>query len=168
MSQNPTPDAHRAQQAEELRRLLGDGLVTQLIAEFAEAFGFARTRWTRYVEDVHPDLKGASMSILNTIVRRGPMTATGIGQLLGMDKAFVSRQVTYLKDLGFVVATPNPEDKRVWILTGSESAKRALDGIHVHLAQSYEEQFAEWSEADLGQLVHSLRRFNQANNEHAD
>src|SRR5690554_2336799 len=92
-----------------LRQVLGDGILTQLIAEFSEAFAFLRIRWTRFAEEVHPELKGGTFALLNTIVKRGPITATELGQLLTLDKGLVSRQVTHLKELGFIDSAPSDD-----------------------------------------------------------
>lgn len=136
--------------------------IPEIIAEFSEVFAFARTRWARYAEEVHPELKGVGMMILQTILRKGPVTATGLGQMLDMDKAVVSRQVAKLRDLGLIEAEAAEEDRRVVLLTGSDRARGALDELHAQTALAYQERFAGWSDTELDTLRTLLRRFNQA------
>lgn len=165
MSRQPTHDEQRQSRTEDLQRVLGDGVLTHLISEFSDAFAFARTRWVRFAEEVHPQLRGGTMVMLNTILRRGPITATEIGQLLELDKGFVSRQVAHLKELGFIDTVPSDADRRVILLTGSPKAREALDQIHVNLAEAYRERFADWSDTELEHLVTALRKFNAVNHD---
>lgn len=150
----------RRARAADLRRVLGDGVITHLISEFSEAFAFARTRWTKYAEEVHPQLKGGTMVMLSVILKRGPITATEIGHLLDLDKGFVSRQVAHLKELGFVESSPAPDDGRVILLSANDKAREAFDNIHVNLASAYQERFSDWTDDELEHLVVALRRFN--------
>lgn len=161
-----TIDRHAREEL--LRRALGDGVLPQLIAEFSEAFAFARTRWTRVADETHPELKGGALVLLSTIVRRGPITATEIGHFLTLDKGLVSRHVTQLKELGYVESAPSPHDRRVVFLTGTETAKEALDSIHIGLAHAYQERLASWSSDELESLMAMLRKFNGTNRNIAD
>ncbi|QYM77018.1 MarR family winged helix-turn-helix transcriptional regulator [Leucobacter luti] len=135
-------------------------VVGEIISEFSEVIAFARSRWTRYAEDVHPELRGVGLIMLQIIVRKGPLTATGIAQMLDMDKAVVSRQIAKLRELGLVEAESAPEDRRVMLLTASTKAQTLLDGIRVKWAGAYHERFIGWTEAELEQLRFGLHRFN--------
>ena len=137
-----------------------DERIAEIISEFSEVFAFARTRWTRYAEEVHADLRGVGMMVLQLVLRKGPVTATGISQMLDMDKAMVSRQVAKLRELGLVDAEPAAEDRRVMLLTASAEARRLLDGIRERWAEAYHERFGGWSVEDLELLRDVLHRFN--------
>ncbi|MBK0417647.1 MarR family transcriptional regulator [Leucobacter sp. CSA1] len=136
--------------------------ISDIIAEFSQVFAFARTRWTRYAEEVHPDLRGVGMMVLQTIRRRGPITATELSHLLDMDKAVVSRQVAKLRQLDLIDAEPSAEDRRVVLLTTSTAAQGTLDGLHAQTAHAYHERFEGWSVEDLEALRAALRRFNRS------
>lgn len=144
--------------------------IAGIISEFSEIFASARTRWVRYAEEVHPDLKGGGMMVLQTVLRKGPVTATGISQLLGMDKAMVSRHISKLRELGFVETEPAPEDRRVILLTISERASELMERIRERWADSYHQRFEEWSIEDLERLREGLHRFNTSTEDasHAD
>ncbi|MBL3699764.1 MarR family winged helix-turn-helix transcriptional regulator [Leucobacter luti] len=144
----------------------GDDIVGDIISEFSEVIAFARSRWARYAEEVHADLRGVGLIMLQMIVRKGPLTATGIAQMLDMDKAVVSRQLAKLRELGLVETEPAAEDRRVVLLTPSARAQELLDGIRVKWAEAYHERFSGWSDAELEQLRGGLHRFN-ATAEHA-
>ena len=137
-----------------------EAVISEIISEFSQSFAAARTRWTRFAEEVHPELRGPGMMLLQTILRRGPITATGLGSLLDMDKAMVSRQVTKLRSLGLVDAKEAESDRRVILLTASEIAHSAIEGMQARTSADYLVRFADWSEEELTQLQTLLHRFN--------
>lgn len=138
----------------------GDRLIPEIIAEFSQVFAFARTRWARYAEEVHPELRGPGMMILQTILRKGPITATGLGSLLDMDKAMVSRQVTKLRGLGLVDAVEAEQDRRVILLTASAAAQTTIEELQVRTAEEYRTRFTGWHEQEMAELRDLLHRFN--------
>lgn len=145
-----------------------DTTVAEIIAEFSQVFAFARTRWSRYAEEVNPGLKGVGMMVLQVILRKGPVTATELSQMLDMDKAVVSRQVSKLRQLDLIEAEASDEDRRVTLLRPSETAQHTIERLHAKNAHAYHERFAEWSAGDLETLRVGLHRFNQSSPEPAD
>ncbi|SJM61087.1 MarR family winged helix-turn-helix transcriptional regulator [Gulosibacter sp. 10] len=139
-----------------------DDRIAEIIAEFSEVFAASRANWARYAEEVHPDLRGTSMLILQIVLRKAPVTATELSQILEMDKATVSRQVSKLRELGLVEAEPSEEDRRVTVLTVSESASELLQRIRERWARSYHERFVGWDLEELARLQEALRRFNES------
>ena len=137
-----------------------DEVVAEIIGEFSHLFASARTRWTRYAEEIHPELRGPGMMLLQTILRQGPITATTLGSILDMDKAMVSRQVTKLRALGLVDAREAESDRRVILLTASSAAQTALESMHARTSHDYRIRFEEWSDEELTQLHTLLHRFN--------
>lgn len=142
--------------------------ISHIIAEFSEVFAFVRTRWARFAEETHPDLRGSGIIVLQIVMRKGPVTVTGLSQLLDMDKAMVSRQVSKLRELGFVDSTPAAEDRRVALITATDKARTVIEALRVRAAHDYHLRFAEWDDASLQDLGTSLHRFNSYSPEHAD
>lgn len=136
-------------------------LIPEIISEFSQVFAAARTRWAKYADEVHPELRGPGLMMLRTIMRHEPITATGLAGLMGLDKAAVSRQVTRLRQLGLIDATPAESDKRVVLLSASEAGRTALDGSHAFTAEAYRARFADWDTEQLRQLHGLLHMFNE-------
>lgn len=134
--------------------------VSGIIAEFSDVFAFSRTRWTRYAEEIDSELSGVGLIVLQFVIRKGPVTATGISQMLDMDKSIVSRQLTKLRDLGFIDTAEAPEDRRVQLITGSAKAVKIIDEIQSRWANSYRERFEGWTGEELEALRSGLHRFN--------
>src|SRR5690606_21517184 len=135
-------------------------LEASIIAEFSQVFAFARARWARYAEEVHPELRGVGMMILQTIIRRESITATELSHLMDMDKSAVSRQVPRLRELGLIEARPSSEDRRVVRLPPCASAEQTIDALRTRTARAYHERFEGWNEEDLETLNTLLHRFN--------
>ena len=144
-------------------------IISEIVGEFSQSFAAARTRWSRYATEVHPELRGPGIMILQTILRRGPITATGLGGILDMDKAMVSRQVAKLRELGLVDAREAESDRRVMLLTASAGAQATVEGLQARTSSDYLARLAEWSGEDLEQLQSLLHRFNStAEDPHED
>lgn len=137
-------------------------VISEIISEFTEAFAFSRTRWTRFANEVSAELSGVNMLVLQIVLRKGPITATGIGQMLDMDKSLVSRHIAKLRELGLVDGAPAEEDRRVHLLTASAEANELLGGVRARWANSYRERFAGWGDSELATLRDGLHRFNAA------
>lgn len=135
-------------------------VISEIVGEFSQSFATARTRWSRYANEVHPELRGPGIMLLQTIRRRGSITATGLASLLDMDKAMVSRQVTQLRALGLVDAREAESDRRVILLTASAAAQTTIEEMQARTSSDYLARFSEWSSDDLEQLQSLLHRFN--------
>nr|WP_279543872.1 MarR family transcriptional regulator [Leucobacter ruminantium] len=99
---------------------------------------------------------------MQLVLKKGPVTATGLSQMLDMDKALVSRQVAKLRELGFVETEPAPEDRRVVLLTATPMADELIEQLRERWAHLYHERFGDWSVEDLAQLRAGLHRFNSS------
>ena len=134
--------------------------ISQIIAEFSEVFAFVRTRWARFAEETHPDLRGTGIMVLQVVLRKGPVTVTGLSQLLHIDKAMVSRQISKLRDLELVATQPAAEDRRVTLITATDKARAIIEKLRARAAHDYHLRFAQWDDAALMELGASLHRFN--------
>jgi len=137
-----------------------DELIPGIISEVSQMFAAAKSRWSRFAEEVHPELRGPGLIVLQTVLRRGPITATGLTAMLDMDKAVVSRQVAKLRSLGFVDAKEADSDRRVILLTATAQAREAIDELHSRNAAEYHSRFDDWTREELTQLQQLLHRFN--------
>jgi DNA-binding MarR family transcriptional regulator len=137
-----------------------DEVIPEIISEFSQAFAAARTRWAKYAEAAHPELRGPSFFLLQTIVRHGPVTATGLAGILNQDKAMISRQIANLRELDLIQTKPADQDRRVTLIIASPAAHEALEGLQSYTADAYRARFADWNTDDLAHLQRLLHRFN--------
>lgn len=142
--------------------------IKQIIAEFSEIFTFMRTRWFELASDIHPGLSKTLVPTLLTIERYGPVTATELIEHLRSEKTSVSKQVAQLKQFGLVDAVVSAEDRRVTLLSLTDTARQKITEVRARLAKVYRERFAGWTEGEIDALRGSLHRFNQWNSEDAE
>lgn len=135
--------------------------IKQIVAEFSEIFTFMRTRWFELASDIHPGLSKTLIPTLLTIERHGPVTATELIEHLRSEKTSVSKQVAQLRQFGLVDAVVSAEDRRVTLLSLTDTAQQKITDVRARLAQVYRERFAGWTDDEIDTLRGSLHRFNQ-------
>jgi len=113
---------------------------------------------------VHPDLQPASYLMLGYVAEHGPLRATAVADVFGIDKGAISRQVTHLVDLGLIDGQPDPADKRATLLSVTDDAVARLEEIKSHRRKLVDEQLGDWSAPELEQFASDLARYNAALN----
>ena len=114
---------------------------------------------------VHPDLQPASYLMLGFVSENGPVRASAVAEVFGIDKGAISRQVTHLVELGLVDGQPDPADKRAILLSVTDDAVARLEEIKSHRRKLVDEQLGDWSAPELEQFASDLARYNAALNE---
>jgi DNA-binding MarR family transcriptional regulator len=114
----------------------------------------------RLASEVHPELDGAAYGLLALLQDAGPLRASDLVALLGLDKSTVSRQVGTLVQLGLVDRTADPLDGRAQVLTPSLEGSARLSRIREARRARWEEDLAGWPVEDVGTLAELLHRFN--------
>ena len=89
-----------------------------------------------------------------------PKRTTELATCLHADTSTVSRQVTSLVDIGFVERTADPEDRRATILVATEAGLAAYDAMRASRERMLARILADWSDAEIKELVTVLARFN--------
>ncbi|WP_435768480.1 MarR family winged helix-turn-helix transcriptional regulator [Nocardioides sp. SYSU DS0651] len=113
-------------------------------------------------EAVHPDLQPASYLLLGYVRDHGPVRASVIGVVFGIDKGAISRHTQHLIDLGLVDRAPDPEDGRATLLTVSEEGERRIEAVAEMRRRALDERLGDWSAEELGEFAAMLRRYNDA------
>jgi DNA-binding MarR family transcriptional regulator len=111
---------------------------------------------------LHPDLQGASYFLLTWLAQNGPVRASAIVEVFGMDKGALSRQLQHLTELGLVQRTPDPADGRATLVSVSEEAVRRLGEVDDQRRAVVDDKLADWSVAELEQFGDLLARYNRS------
>jgi DNA-binding MarR family transcriptional regulator len=111
---------------------------------------------------IHPDLQGTSYFLLGWLAQNGPVRASAIVGVFGMDKGALSRQLQHLEELGLVQRSPDPADGRATLVSVSEDASRRLGEVDGQRRAVAGERLAEWSVAELEEFAHLLGRYNRS------
>ena len=110
---------------------------------------------------VHPDLTAASFLMLGYLDKHGALRSSAISEGLGLDKGAVTRQLQHLEELGLVERTADPDDGRASLVEVTPSARLHLQVVAAQRRRWLDERLADWSDADLDQLVELLARYNR-------
>lgn len=115
----------------------------------------------RLSRELHPELDGAAYGLLALLDVSGPLRASELVVLLGLDKSTVSRQVSHLVELGLVVRSPDPDDGRAQVLAPSEEGAARLARIRDARRARWEADLADWPTDDVAVLGDLLGRLNR-------
>ncbi|MDQ0574074.1 MarR family winged helix-turn-helix transcriptional regulator [Agromyces albus] len=117
-----------------------------------------RAVWKEAAAAVHPKLQPVGYKILVTVVRRGPMQAGALADLLGIDKSVVSRQLKHLETLGLAEVRVDPADGRARIIEATPSAVETISHRGSRMQQQLYEQLRTWPVHDVDELARLLGR----------
>ncbi|GGO72516.1 MarR family winged helix-turn-helix transcriptional regulator [Nocardioides deserti] len=109
---------------------------------------------------VHPDLQPASYLMLGYLAAHGPVRASAMAEVFGIDKGAISRQVQHLMDLGLVDRSPDPDDGRATLLSASEEGVRRLEEVADLRRRYLDERLGDWSDDELADFAGTLARYN--------
>jgi len=111
---------------------------------------------------IHPNLQGASYLVLGWLAQHGPVRASAIVEVFGIDKGVVSRQLQHLEELGLVERTPDPADGRATLVSASAEAVRRLAEVDEQRRVSLDERLGDWSAEELSEFARQLGRYNRS------
>lgn len=109
---------------------------------------------------VHPDLQPASYLMLGYLASHGPVRASAMAEVFGIDKGAISRQVQHLMDLGLVDRSPDPDDGRATLLSASEEGVRRLEDVATMRRAYLDQRLGDWSDEQLASFAETLGRYN--------
>ena len=120
----------------------------------------AKASITSFARRLHPDLHPLGYAVLRHILQNPEgVRAADVALALGTDKSSMSRQVTFLREIGFVETLPDPLDGRASLLVPSETARERVASLSEGARDDYERLFADWSTGDIERLATLLGRF---------
>ena len=107
-------------------------------------------------------LTRATFEMLAVIHRYGPLRVSELVQRVGVDQSTVSRQIRPLEELGLVVRSEDPADRRVVWLDATGSGIDLMLKVRRRVNRNVEAALASWSPADRETFGKLLERFRQS------
>ena len=106
------------------------------------------------------ELPPSAFYVLRYVAKHGPCASGDVARAMNMDKSAVSRQVTSLREHGYVDVVADSSDGRVLLLTVTERATQRLLAVrHEHRA-TFRSHVDGWTDDELREFAGWLRRFN--------
>ncbi len=119
--------------------------------------------WNRELaRSFDPPLSLMAFSLLRYVRHQGPVRAGDLVAAFDLDKAFVSRSVSQLREAGLLDQTPDPEDGRATLLVATEAAVEQFDRIRADVRRNYANLLDDWEVDDMKRLSELLTRFQRS------
>jgi DNA-binding MarR family transcriptional regulator len=106
-------------------------------------------------------LKISEAYLLAHVHDQGPMTQTQLADGLGLGRAATGALVDGLERKGLVERSPDPGDRRVWLVACTAAATPVVDGITTIGSALRDQAWSGISRAERRQLTDTLRRLQK-------
>lgn len=101
--------------------------------------------------------KAASL-LLTHLLGVGPVRASDLAERACLDPSTVSRHLKGLEDSGYLVRTPDPDDRRAVLVEVSSEGRTLVDSMLSDRAAMLSDAVAAWSVDDVVTLTDLIRR----------
>jgi DNA-binding MarR family transcriptional regulator len=88
----------------------------------------------------------------------GTARMSDLAAVLCLDLSTVSRQVRALEELGLVGRTPDPDDRRAYLLEPTAAGQALVGDVKATFSRLVDLALADWSESDRATLTSLLGR----------
>jgi DNA-binding MarR family transcriptional regulator len=105
------------------------------------------------------DLRPSAYVIMSVIEALHPVPPAAIIEATGFDKSSVSRQLRILKDAGYIMSAPDPEDRRADLFSPTPDAGERFAAIRAGNRERFSASFDSWSEDEMVTFAQLLDRF---------
>jgi len=137
-----------------------EGVMATLVDEVSTLLVSAKKTIQDAATRFDVELPPSAFYVLRWVSKHGPCTSGEVARAMNMDKSAVSRQVTSLREHGYVDVVPDASDGRVLHLSVTERAgERLLALRHEHRA-TFRSHVDGWTDDELREFAGWLRRFN--------
>ena len=137
-----------------------EGLMAGVVDEIGSMMVEAKRTIAAAASRFDPDEPPTAFYVLRYVMKHQPCSAGDIVKAMAMDKSAVSRQVTLLREAGFVDMVPDAADGRVMTLRSTARADaRMLEVRHENRAV-FRTHVEGWTDDELAEFAGWLRRFN--------
>lgn len=113
-------------------------------------------------ESTEFDLSPVQSHILYEIERQHAPSMQQIAETLGTDITTFSRQVQSLIKLGLVKKTPNPDDRRIHLLSLTPDGKKTEAELDAEMNAYLRDVFTHLSQEEQAKVMESIRLLNGA------
>lgn len=102
------------------------------------------------------DLTAAQAVVILIVCDYGELTQDDITKRLGLDKSVIAKTVTKLAELGFIVRSTNPKDKRTFDIKPTERAWAAYPHVQEQIESCFERMTEHMTEAERAEFKRLL------------
>jgi DNA-binding MarR family transcriptional regulator len=107
------------------------------------------------------DISALGVSVLAAIYRHGPLTLRNVADLVDTQPSRVSKEVTVLRERGYVSQLEHPTDARAQLLSVSVRGRHAFERYRRAADDMLADRLSGWSNARLHELATLLTRLSE-------
>lgn len=127
--------------------------VQALEASFSELMSAFRHHLAAVAERVSPGMLPGTFKVLSSLDRSGPATLSALAERLTADKGLISRSVTELEELGLIVRTPDPADRRSRTIAVTPLGEERLAAARAPQEGRFFAVLEDWPVGDIRHLT---------------
>ncbi|HZL54893.1 MAG TPA: MarR family transcriptional regulator, partial [Solirubrobacteraceae bacterium] len=101
-------------------------------------------------------LTPSQISVLFTVVRRGPLGLSELAEMEAMNPTMVSRITTQLCELGLIRREARPEDRRAATVSATAAGRRMRERVHIERSRALGGYVGDLEEAQQQALLAAL------------
>lgn len=140
--------------------LTRESAIADLDAQLSLLWRRARAINHQLTRSVHPDLEPAAYGLLSILLRQGAMRLTELAKHIGVGKPSLSRQITFLAELGLVQRISDERDGRAQLIELTAAGRAKMQAIHRGRQDAFHHRLKDWEAADVAALSVLLARLN--------
>ncbi len=110
---------------------------------------------------VHPDLDPAAYGLLSVLLHQGGMRLTELARCIGVGKPSVSRQISFLEQVGLVHKEADPRDGRAQLIELTPVGQAKMREVHDGRQEAFHKLLAHWDTKDLTALAALIAKLNE-------
>ncbi len=138
---------------------------TDAIRELENEFGVLVHRYRQVIGElanrVSEGMLPGAYKVFTTIVRHEPVTASALAEELMADKGQISRTVRELEDLRLIHRTPDPADRRSWLLSATPEGLARLEAARAGYGGVMAATLTGWEVSDIRHLTRLLHALSE-------
>lgn len=121
----------------------------------------ARKSFRARATEIHPDLQPMGYSTLLLLSRNGTLHQASLPEVLGTDKATVSRLIKQMAGLGLISRTVDPDDARAQLISLTAEGRKRYEASVSVAHQLLVDRLSQWDVLEVRRLSELLERLNE-------
>lgn len=142
----------------------GDSTSVARVAAAIAALTLRATRaglYSRLASSVE-GVDATTYPVLSGLARVGPVTATKLAEVVGMDRTVATRYATRLQEAGLIDRRPDPADARATKLVLTVEGERAVATLRGAMESFLAEEMATWPPGEAAAFAMRLERLTES------
>jgi DNA-binding MarR family transcriptional regulator len=110
--------------------------------------------------DAYKELEPSGYLVLRALEQSGPTSTAELADRLGLDSSTLSRQLSAISELGYVRRQPDTIDRRVTVVSATDSGIRAMERVRQHRVGLLADLLHDWDLQEISDLAGLLAKLN--------